>query len=396
MFKIKLNLKPALILTSSILLCLLLVANNAFAASLNTSGSFGSITESKGTSYTDTNGKSVVASNTPISFNISGTVNVTESLSSAFTIDITTNANCGFKPQGLGGPEFKYLSSRGFPSTAATTGIDVEVWPLYDSSYTGSRTCTISFSHNAASSSNSEVVTEYGSATIGSKSVTIVDAQSAPSDDDSSSNDDSSNSSNNSSSDGETNDDNKAPKAPVAKLLDGEGNEIVPEEGTVPAFEAGQGVTISGTTIPLGEITLFIYSEPQEAEVTADKDGNWSYTIEGLEAGEHRVEAEVTDPETGETSDREQVLAFQVVEALESTAQTQTISADIADENNDSTPIWIFGLPVVIVVGAGITWWWIKKRSSQKPENSESSSDGAQSPAIPDEEETTDINTQDS
>lgn len=59
--------------------------------------------------------------------------------------------------------------------------------------------------------------------------------------------------------------------------------------------------TITGKAPAGSSITITIYSEPQTAVITADANGNWSYTpTVPLAEGSHDVVVSVTDPETGQ------------------------------------------------------------------------------------------------
>jgi hypothetical protein len=87
-----------------------------------------------------------------------------------------------------------------------------------------------------------------------------------------------------------------------------------------------KSLTLTGKTVPNGVVTLYIFSEPKKYTVTADKDGNWTYEVSGLEPGDHHVEAEVTDPATGKISARGQVLAFSVEKATVATATSEPIN----------------------------------------------------------------------
>jgi hypothetical protein len=73
-----------------------------------------------------------------------------------------------------------------------------------------------------------------------------------------------------------------------------------------------QALELTGTTVPHGKIMLYIFSEPQTATVAADEQGNWRYRIVGLTQGEHHIEAEVTDPATGTTTQRQNLLSIAV------------------------------------------------------------------------------------
>jgi hypothetical protein len=101
-----------------------------------------------------------------------------------------------------------------------------------------------------------------------------------------------------------------APTAPTATIKVGNLT-VKPDE--VPTIKSGEPVSLSGKTVANGVITVYVFSEPKKYTVTADKDGNWSYVVSGLEPGDHHVEAEVTDPASGKTSSRAQVLAFKII-----------------------------------------------------------------------------------
>lgn len=95
-------------------------------------------------------------------------------------------------------------------------------------------------------------------------------------------------------------------------------------DSTVPIqVRHGDPVILSGVAAPLSTIYLYIYSEPQEAIVTADKSGNWAYEVEGLESGGHHVEVEISDPKTRLTSPRKTIAEFSVLSAATEVATTQ-------------------------------------------------------------------------
>ncbi|MEK9143551.1 MAG: Ig-like domain-containing protein [Patescibacteria group bacterium] len=59
--------------------------------------------------------------------------------------------------------------------------------------------------------------------------------------------------------------------------------------------------TITGKTAPGATVTITIYSTPSTVTVTADENGNWSFTPEtALETGPHNIVASVTD-QNGQT-----------------------------------------------------------------------------------------------
>lgn len=165
------------------------------------------------------------------------------------------------------------------------------------------------------------------------------------------------------------------PNIPEAKLIDSDGEELKPTiTGELISYHEGSPVVISGTTIPNGVVKLYIFSEPREASVTADDTGVWTYTVEDLEPGDHRIEVEVTDPETGETSERTEVLAFQVAQIDEITNETQleTVEEELADDEDNSYAILVIIAGLIVVVGLGVSFWWWRKKKSNDNTNSPS------------------------
>lgn len=135
-------------------------------------------------------------------------------------------------------------------------------------------------------------------------------------------------------------------------------------------------LVLSGKTVANGVVKLFIFSEPKEASVTADAEGNWTYTVAGLEPGAHHIEAEVTDPATSKTSARATLVAFEVAEPI---AKTQ-----VATPEKKSNKIWWFivgGAAFLTAAGLAVWWFWLRKKlasptlptpapnSSVQPEN---------------------------
>lgn len=160
------------------------------------------------------------------------------------------------------------------------------------------------------------------------------------------------------------------PETPSTKLVDAEGNEIKPKEGQDKiTFSENDPIVLTGTTVPNGEVKLYIFSEPQEATVQADDKGVWSYTIESIEPGDHRVEAEVTDPATGKTSERDQVLAFAVAQAEpeDSKIEEDAGMADSAKPGDSNSAILYVITGLVVLIAAGFGWFfWSKRRKDSK------------------------------
>jgi hypothetical protein len=112
------------------------------------------------------------------------------------------------------------------------------------------------------------------------------------------------------------------PAALTPESMQIDGKAVTPDQKVT--MQSDKSMELSGKTVPNGVVNLYVFSEPKKYTVTADKDGNWTYEVKGLEPGEHHIEAEVTDPATGKTSSRAQVLAFSVVKAAATTTAVPT------------------------------------------------------------------------
>ncbi len=139
------------------------------------------------------------------------------------------------------------------------------------------------------------------------------------------------------------------------------GTAIDPNEKVT--LEYKESLVLSGKTVPNGVVTIYVFSEPKKYTATADKDGNWTYKVSGLPAGDHHIEAEVTDPATGKTSSRAQVLAFSVAKQLSTTKSSPGASYDTlnsATKKGFSPPaiigMAIGGLLVSIALVTGYMW----------------------------------------
>ena len=144
------------------------------------------------------------------------------------------------------------------------------------------------------------------------------------------------------------------PAAPTISKLNIDGVET---DATKPIeLNKDQSLVLSGQTVAKGLVSLYIYSEPQKATVTADDQGNWSHTISGLEPGEHRVEAEVTDPTNGKTSEKKELIRFSVLQA---TAASEPV---LAQAKNPEIWSWLLLILVVLAPGGYFGWKWWQKR----------------------------------
>lgn len=360
----------------SLFLGLFIFSGSASAASVSVSGPT-TVTESSAGGTTSFMGET--RSFQKVVLTIAADTPVTETGNSYLPFSFGLTGDCGLlggkgTSELLGGPGGGSIQLH-----ADNSPNDSAIWlyPMYDPSYTGTRTCTLTFTNNAASSANSEVASVYGSVSIPPFTLSILDTQSAPEQQPSSSTPTTTSQNPTSTSTpttgaSETSEATK-PTTPTAKLVDSEGNELeAPVEGDKPIFKDSEPIVLSGTTVPNGEVKLYIFSEPQEATVTADENGVWTYTIDSIEPGDHRVEVEVTDPATGETSERAEVLAFSVAQA-EAEIDEEAV-ATVADEPvKDDSPLLPLVLAAVLVLalGAGGGYWWRRKHKTSKRSKSQ-------------------------
>jgi|GEM_PF-2096450 len=123
------------------------------------------------------------------------------------------------------------------------------------------------------------------------------------------------------------------------------------------SYPNDEPIVLSGTTTPNAKVTLYIYSDPITAETTADASGNWTYTINNLAAGDHRVEAEVTDPTTNVKSERSIIAQFSIAEAA-----TDTLATSSTKNTNNLYYYIGGGILILLLAGLGVWWFWWRKR----------------------------------
>lgn len=140
------------------------------------------------------------------------------------------------------------------------------------------------------------------------------------------------------------------------------------DSGKSIQLDQGKPLVLSGKTVPNGIVTLTIHSTPRTVTTTADKKGNWSYTVTGLAPGNHTVQANVKDPATGKTSPTAQILAFSIKKSIPETVATTTAAVKVAKKSS-KLPLLV-GI-IVIVLAAGGGWygwkWWNKKKTGGTP-----------------------------
>jgi hypothetical protein len=130
----------------------------------------------------------------------------------------------------------------------------------------------------------------------------------------------------------------------------------------------GKVVTLQGKTLPNAVVKLFIFSTPREASATADADGMWKYEVTGLESGDHRVEAQVTDPATQKVSARTVIARFAVAGAAAVAAQKVT-----TEQGSGLPLVGIGGLvAAILAVVAGVVLY--RKKHPKSPEEPQTTS----------------------
>lgn len=110
--------------------------------------------------------------------------------------------------------------------------------------------------------------------------------------------------------------DQEVPEIPSINYIIYNGQNIRPEDLT--STKVNESFEIIGNTVSNGNVTMYIYSEPKTASVTADDKGEWRYTVDCLTPGNHHIEAEVTDPKTNKASQRGTLLTFNTEDKITS------------------------------------------------------------------------------
>ncbi len=262
-------------------------------------------------------------------------------------VSITTSISgeCQLLKSGKGGSGAVVESPNSYLISKGPAGsLYYNVRGVDDSKPEGNHTCTIS--HSVSTSDPN-----YSGKNIPSTTITVIDNDSSPSSAPASSSPESSNTSGNDSS--EPTAQNSTIGLNSIKIGD---TEIIKEERIV--LGVNEPLKLSGITLPGAKIKLYVFSEPKEYTVTADQEGVWSIEISGLEPGEHHVEAELTDPSTGKTSNREQVLSFSVADQLPSTDIIAT------SEDDDSFSIMIVVAVLTAIFAIAVAYLYFFKREA--------------------------------
>ena len=156
-----------------------------------------------------------------------------------------------------------------------------------------------------------------------------------------------------------------APETVVANTIIVSGKKITPVEGQGVTINQSQPLALSGTTIPNGKITLTIHSHPTTATVQANFSGDWSYTVTGLEPGNHTIYATVTDPTTNQTSASSKLLAFTIA-ASPVTIVTHPTTTPMKKSSSLLLPI-IASLVVVLLLAGVVSVLKIRGKSKTTP-----------------------------
>lgn len=119
-------------------------------------------------------------------------------------------------------------------------------------------------------------------------------------------------------------------------------------------------IKITGQTVANGLVALTIHSSPKTDTVTADANGKWTYSIEGLDPGSHYIEATVTNPKTSKVSTPVKLLSFNVKSLSGVTSGASTVKPIKKSHVATITAILI----ALIAVAAGAYIFWRRKKSA--------------------------------
>lgn len=279
-----------------------------------------------------------------------------DSPSSSVSVTATTNGQCRFLNvsggKGGGGSVTQGSTQQTVTFNADTSSSALNylyIGAVEDSKVEGNHTCTITHSVSTADA-------QYSGKTVGNVSVTIFD------------NDINGTPTNSNTAKPATSTPNNAQTTTSPKIqpsLEGSNlseiklndNELVGDSKPVIGF--GQPLVLKGKATPNATVKLYIFSEPRTATVVADANGNWSHTENGLEPGDHHVEAEVIDAATGVAGKRVEIARFSV----DNTKDSATIASVSATPKNSRTKLFVAGglLLAAVIAGGAFILWRMKK-----------------------------------
>lgn len=135
---------------------------------------------------------------------------------------------------------------------------------------------------------------------------------------------------------------------------------------TAPEFSEGTPIEFSGSTYPNAEVHLYFQSDPFEAVVTADANGDWSYTLaHDLGPGEHTLRIAVIKPSETTLGEKSDAFAFVITPASNSGT---TNNDNKKSTNPDYTWYYVGGGILLLAVIAFVIWKFGKKNNkSQQP-----------------------------
>ena len=155
-----------------------------------------------------------------------------------------------------------------------------------------------------------------------------------------------------------------APETVVADTITVNGQKVTSTDNLT--IHVSQSMVLSGTTAPNGKITLTIHSNPTTTTVQADSTGKWSYTVQGLPAGNHTIDATVTDPATNQTSAPSKLLAFTVTSVITTPSYHAVPAATTKSKSNSL--LYILGAVALLIVIAIIFTVMKMKKKSKTPD----------------------------
>jgi hypothetical protein len=150
-----------------------------------------------------------------------------------------------------------------------------------------------------------------------------------------------------------------APSAPTLVKVTVGGSEI--DASSAISLKPSDSLVLSGKTLPNATVNLTIHSAPKTVTTKADAEGSWTYTISGLDSGDHTVNATVTDPTNNQTSASVALLSFLVTDAAKSLVAASAVSPG---SNSSKVPLLAAMFVLVIIFVSGF-WLWNNHKSKK-------------------------------
>jgi hypothetical protein len=149
-----------------------------------------------------------------------------------------------------------------------------------------------------------------------------------------------------------------------------------------------QALKFNGKAKPDTKVLLYIFSEPLVVATSADKNGDWSYSLEDpLAPGKHEAYALVNK---GDGSyERSSVFSFAVAKAEAASSNPNGLSLKLernqptAQKASSSTKLYIAGVAILVVIVAGLAANLMRIRSKKGSTNSPPAPLAAAAPAAP-------------